>query len=930
MAAPVHGRWKRLSPYLDEALTLSEPERAAWLVALRERDSALAEELHKLLQEQREVIESEFLEEQAISSSNQGGRAGLMVGAYRLISPIGQGGMSTVWLAERNDGRFHRRVAVKFLSIALYGRGEERFRREGSILGRLAHPHIAQLIDAGVSSSGEPYLVLELVDGKQIDQYCDQHKLNVDARVRLLLDVIAAVAHAHAHLIVHRDIKPSNVLVTDDGQVKLLDFGIAKLLEEERGDATLTRDEGSPLTPQYAAPEQLKGGQVTTATDVYTLGVLLYKLLSGRHPAGARTHSHSELVKAIVEEEPTSLSKAVVLAPADDNDPVAANRSTTPDKLRRALQGDLETIVAKALKKDPLERYTSVSALGNDLSHYLEHERVLAQPDTISYRATKFVRRNITVVALATSAIVLVIGSLSTGLYFANQERRVAEHRFAQVRQLANKFIALDNEIRGLPGSTNVRMQIVTDSLQYLTSLGSDVHGDKDLALEVAYAYVRVAHAQGDPTSPNLGQFAEAALSLNHAESFVDPILSKDPENQRALFIATTIAHDRIQLADNRGDQEEELKDAATTASLIERFMRTHPVKPHDLYSMRYFYANVAISYLSARDFDKAMQSCQRALDIPMAGPSTHDVRGAVLGILGTSRWQTGDLDGALTTTEESIKLQRAEAADGQPALLINLANTFDREGGILGRQDAEPSLGRTQQALASFEKAMDIAEDLAKKDPSDYLARHNVAEFGLEIGNVLRHTDPHKAIIVYDHAITRIREAKASNSTRRDEADLLAASAYALRWIGRKKEAKLRIQKAFELLRQASRYPADKVEPMSEIYDALRAEADDYAQTGQTSKAIEAYQSLLSKLLAWKLNQDNDLRDATCISRTWTALAVLFRIVHRTNNAETLEVQRKQLCDRWKNKLPDGEFLIRQSLSQIAPPATFAVATKQ
>lgn len=928
--APVDGRWKRLSPYLDEALTLSEPEQAAWLAAIREQDSALAEELHDLLQKQREVLESEFLEEQAIPIPELRGRAGLMVGAYTLKSPIGQGGMSTVWLAERSDGRFHRRVAVKFLSIALYGRGEERFRREGSILGRLSHPHIAQLIDAGVSASSEPYLVLEHVDGKHIDQYCDGHRLSVAARVRLLLDVIAAVAHAHANLIVHRDIKPSNVLVTDDGRVKLLDFGIAKLLEEERGDVNLTREEGSALTPQYAAPEQLKGGQVTTATDVYALGVLLYKVLSGRHPAGTGTRSHSELVKAIVEEEPRSLSRAVTISPDEDDESIAANRSTTPDKLRRALHGDLEIIVAKALKKDPRERYASVTALGDDLCHYLEHEPVIARPDTISYWAAKFVRRNRMAVALATAAIVLVIGSLSTGLYVANRERHVAERRFAQVRQLANEFIALDNDIRGLPGSTNVRMQMVTDSLQYLTSLGSDVHGDKDLALEIAYAYVRVAHAQGDPTSPNLGQFAEAASSLSNAARFVDPVLAKDPENQRALFIATTIAHDRIQLADNRGDQEEELKDAATTASLIERFMRTHPVKPHDLYSMRYFYANVAISYLTARDFDKAMQSCQRALDIPLTSQNKHDVRGAILEVFGTARWQTGDLEGALKTTDESIRLQRTEAADGQPSLLINLANVFEREGMILGRQDAEPSFGRTRQALSSFQKALDIAEDLAKKDPSDYLSRDSVATFGLEIGNVLRHTDPRKALLVYDHALARIGEAKTSDGTLRDEAELLAASAYALRWTGREQEAKLRIQKALERLRQAGRYPAEKVEPLSDIYDVLRAEADDYAQTGQTTKAIEAYRSLLNKLIAWKLNLGDDLRDATCISRTWTALATLLRSERRTEDAAHLEVERNQLWNHWKDKLPNGEFLIRQSLGQIAPPAAARAATKQ
>jgi len=433
MPPPAPGQWKRISPYLDEALNLSEEERSSWLEALREQDPDLAEELQKLLQKQREVVEIDFLEEPAISIRDEGGRAGLAVGPYTLISPIGRGGMGTVWLAERNDGRFQRRVAVKFLSIALYGLGEERFRREGSILGRLTHPHIAELLDAGVSSSGEPFLVLEYVDGKRIDQYCDEHGLNVDERVDLYLDVIAAVGHAHANLIVHRDIKPSNVLVTGDGQVKLLDFGIAKLLGDQGGDASITREGGSALTPQYAAPEQLKGEQVTTATDVYALGVLLYKLLSGQHPTGASTNSHSDLVKAIVDVEPASLSRVIGTLPRQDLDAAAANRSTTSEKLRRGVRGDLETIVAKTLKKAPSDRYQSVSAFGDDLRRYRRHEPVAARPDSISYRATKFIRRNRMGVALSTFALFGIVFGAAAIIVEGDNARRQRDFAFREL-----------------------------------------------------------------------------------------------------------------------------------------------------------------------------------------------------------------------------------------------------------------------------------------------------------------------------------------------------------------------------------------------------------------------------------------------------------------------------------------------------------------
>jgi serine/threonine-protein kinase len=924
-------RWQIISPYLDQALAMTDDARAVWLSSFRQQNPGLAVELAALLDEHRMLAQEGFLEKGSPLWSSAPGLAGQTIGPYTLISQIGQGGMGSVWLAQRSDGRFERRVAVKFINLALAGKGgEERFKREGSILGRLAHEHIAELVDAGVSPTGQAYLVLEYVQGDPIDQYCDQHELGLDARVRLFLDVLAAVAHAHANLIVHRDIKPSNVLVNTGGEVKLLDFGIAKLLEGEgqMGAATLlTHEGGSALTPQYAAPEQLTGQPVTTATDVYALGVLLYVLLSGQHPTGSGSHSPAELVKAVLELEPPRTSEAIT---SDNSNVIAERRGTTPDKLRRGLRGDLDTIVGKALKKNPQERYVSVGGFANDLQRYLKHEPIGARPDTLTYRTAKFLRRNRTAVAFSAAAIALVIGSLSAGLLVANHARKVAERRFAQVRKLANKFIALDQDIRGVPGSTKVRMEMVTDSLEYLTSLGSDVSGDRDLALEIAYAYVRVAHVQGDPTSPNLGQFAEAEASLNHASRFVDPVLSKDSRNPRALFIATTIAHDRMILAGNRGDQAEELKDAASTASLIERFMATRPVEFRDLYSMRYFYANVAGTYIDGRDFDDAIRYCQRALEIVVPGPRANDLRGSALEVLGIARWQSGDLDGALKTALESIGLKKAEAAGGHASLRINLANSYDLEGMILGRADAEPSLGRSSEALTEFKKALDIAEDLAQKDANDYLGRHNVATASLEIANILRHSNPQDALAVYDHALARIREAKSNVSTQRDEAELLAASSYALRWMARDKEAKQCIGRAFESLTQAGRYPSDKVEPMNDTYDALRAQADDYAETGETAKAIEAYQALLDKLMAWKPDPLNDLRDATCLSRTWTALANLLHRNGRKDEALQLEAQRTDLWNHWNGELPNAQFLLRQSLNQITPRAGFGSLAKR
>jgi serine/threonine protein kinase/tetratricopeptide (TPR) repeat protein len=928
-------QWQALSPYLDQALAMTDDERAAWLSSLGERDPALAAQLGALLDEHRVLAQEGFLEKGRFALPSSAGLAGQTLGPYTLISQIGQGGMGSVWLARRSDGRFERQAAVKFVSIALSGPAtEERFKREGSILGRLTHPHIAELLDAGISSAGQPYLILEYVDGTTIDQYCDQHKLDLEARVRLFLDVLAAVAHAHANLIVHRDIKPSNVLVTTGGEVKLLDFGIAKLLEGEgqTGAATLlTQEGGSALTPHYAAPEQLTGRPVTTATDVYALGVLLYLLLSGRHPVGLGLRSPAELVKAVLDLEPPRASDATTVDTAGDIDKlIADNRGANPDKLRRQLRGDLDTIVGKALKKDPQERYASVTGFADDLQRYLNHEPIGARPDTLAYRTAKFLRRNRTVATLTAAAIVLVIGSLSTGLYVANRQRKIAEQRFTQVRQLANKFIDLDAQIRGLQGSTKVRMQMVSDSLQYLRSLESEGHVDKDLALDIAFAYVRVAHAQGDPTSPNLGQFAEAKQSLSQASKFVDAILADDAKNRRALFIATTIAHDRMVLADIEGRREESLAYAKDAASLIERFLSLGNADPYEAYSMVYFYTNVANTAANCRRFDDATRYCRRALEIAQPVERARIAVGSIYDVLAYTLRQSGDLEGALKTVNQAVELQGRQAANGHAAMLINLADVLTVKGTILGGADAEPSLGRSDEALAAFQKAVNIAEELAKKDSIDYLSRHAEAGYALEEGNVLRHRDSRKALAVYDQAIARIREAKANSSTQHDETELLAASSYPLRWIGNKAEAQQRIDRAFQLLSEAKIYPADRIEPMSDAYHALQAQADHDSETGQTQKAINMYQQLLENFRAWGAKPDEDLRDATCISRTWTALAHLLRRAGRTDEAGRLEAQRTELWNHWQSKLPNAQSLLRQSLHQVASPAAFRSAATQ
>jgi serine/threonine protein kinase/Tfp pilus assembly protein PilF len=512
MSPITSNRWQSLSPYLDKALEMPEQERSVWLSSLRAEDPDLAREINKLLQEYIAASQEQYLEK---SVPHWSGLVGQEVGVYTLISQIGQGGMGSVWLAERNDGRFERRVAVKLLNISLMGAaGETRFRREGTILGKLAHPHIAQLLDAGVSQAGQPFLVLEHVEGEHIDSYCDEHKLNVQARIRLFIDVLSAVAKAHTNLIVHRDLKPSNVLVRYDGKAKLLDFGIAKLLEGDgqMGEATLlTVEGGRAMTPEFAAPEQLTGDPITTATDVYSLGVLLFILLTGQHPAGVTPRTAADLVKAVVDTESSRPSDAVdsFRAGVEATSALATKRGTTPDKLRRMLRGDLDTVLAKALKKDPTERYPSAAAFADDLGRYLKNLPITARPDKLTYRAAKFIWRHRAAVALATLTIIAVSAGIIGTLIETQRARTQRDFALRQMEQTEaldefHQFLLSDAAPSGKPFTVNtlleqaeriVKRQHATDDpdrVELLISIGrqyveQDRETNANRVLEEAY-----------------------------------------------------------------------------------------------------------------------------------------------------------------------------------------------------------------------------------------------------------------------------------------------------------------------------------------------------------------------------------------------------------------------------------------------------------
>jgi serine/threonine protein kinase len=495
-------------------------------------------------------------------------RAGVAIGPYELERTLGAGGMGEVWRAHRADRLFEVPVALKLLHAHLLDpAARSRFVREGRILGQLTHPNVAHLIDAGLAPSGQLYLALEFVEGQRIDTWCDERRLGIGERVRLFLQVCDAVAHAHAQLVVHRDLKPSNILVTPEGNVKLLDFGIAKLVEGDGAQGVqteLTRLGGRPLTPEYAAPEQVTGGTITVATDVYALGVLLYRLLSGRRPYGKTGQSASQLEREAIETEPVDPSRASADDDTVDNAVLAAQRGLTAPRLRKALSGDLDTIILKALKKAPGERFASVPALADDLRRFLDNQPVLARPDAFTYRARKYLRRHRVGVAAALAIVLALLAGLGGTLWQAraaraeairaDREAAMARDQTQRVKRTKDFFVsvfqaadplkrtdagpitlvqALDDALKRvdteLAGDPGLQGDLLDDFGEIRAGLG-DLAGGKTLFQRALPLHEKVL-------SPDDPAIANTLVNLGAIENYMGHTLDGRPFLERAIAI---------------------------------------------------------------------------------------------------------------------------------------------------------------------------------------------------------------------------------------------------------------------------------------------------------------------------------------------------------------------------------------------------------
>jgi serine/threonine-protein kinase len=449
--------WRSLSQLLDEALALPEVERRAWAMKLGEVHAPIKPLLEEIFARPASVATADLIESLpafVLAAEEAETSAGAIVGPYRLISEVGRGGMGTVWLAERADGLLRRKVALK-LPILAASRSvlAERFAREREILSTLTHPHIARLYDAGFADDGQPYLALEYVAGEPITTYCDRGRLTTPKRVELFQQVLSAVQYAHVNLVLHRDLKPSNILVTPQGEMKLLDFGIAKLMTAGTTHETaLTQFAGHALTPDYAAPEQVAGAPLTTASDVYALGVVLYELLSGVRPYQLKRGTKAEIEEAILTQDVARPSTAIT---AD----AAANRATTPTKLKRQLAGDLDTIVQKALAKAPGERYATTEAFAADIARYMRGDPILARRANAWYRLSKFVTRNKLALAGGGAVALALVAGASVAIWEAHVARQETSRANASKAFLDGLFqsVARSNPGGAAAGDTPAR-----------------------------------------------------------------------------------------------------------------------------------------------------------------------------------------------------------------------------------------------------------------------------------------------------------------------------------------------------------------------------------------------------------------------------------------------------------------------------------------
>ena len=740
--------WAQVKSALAEGIESSGPSRSEFLRRLSASDPLLAEEVRELLvvSDQGGPLLDDSpndLVEEMVRARFELRFEGNILGAYRVVRRIGRGGMGDVYLGERADGAYQKQVAIKLLRDALPADADvSRFERERQILAGLEHVNLAKIIDGGVTDEGMPYFVMELVDGVPLDEYCERVKASVSERVSLLRTVCQVVHYVNQRGVVHRDLKSRNILVTAAGVVKLLDFGIATRLDDARGAVDRTRTTLRSMTLLYASPEQVRGEPVGPGSDVYALGVVTFKLLTGELPYAhdPATASSFDLARAIAEIEPLRMSDAVGDGPSSR-------------ALRNELRGDLDAIVAKALRKDPATRYLSAEDLGNDLFRQQCLLPVQARRGAMSYRLGRWLLKHRAFAGAAIVANVALLAGLTVSLQQAHEakmQRERAERNFSSVRNLANVFLFdFHDAVASLPGSMAARRLVIDKAQVYLKALAADAASDPSLILELAMSYRKIADIQGRPNTPNLGdftgalanydrsiallrplvspgstasasqmerarlqlartygykgsmlsfrgEFASAEAALDNVELTLADVLRLDPDNVEALSLQASGYGTLSWVRHERGDIAGFETTALKCEGILQRILAAHPDQVEAGRSLQSAYARRGVSYL---DRDKSPESARMALDV-------------------LQKWST--LAVALLAREPNKPIYQASAAE-----------SFDFLGQALQR------VGERRKAIAAVDKAIALLQQEIQLDPEDDNALYLMMNAHIALANI-------------------------------------------------------------------------------------------------------------------------------------------------------------------------------------------------
>jgi tetratricopeptide (TPR) repeat protein len=715
-------RFLRIEAIFHEALAAPDEAREDLIETQCDGDCALAAEVRSLLdacKAEEQLTASRRLGPDA-GRDNQPGRK--RVGPYELDRLLGRGGMGAVYLAHRADGQFEQKVAIKLIDLPLAtDLFRERFRQERQILAELQHPYIARLLDGGVTHDGDLYLVMEYVDGVPIHRFCEKQRLSVPQRLALFMRVCEAVQFAHQNLVVHRDLKPDNILVTEDGTPRLLDFGTAKLLSPSlAGPASkLTREGYLSFTPQYASPEQVLGNPITTASDTYSLGVLLYLLLTGTLPYELKELTTAEMLRVICEEPPRKPAQAA--------------------GSHRRLDADLEAILLKALRKEPQERYLTTEQLASDVRAYLDGLPVAARRGTLRYRASKFIRRHrwgLTAAALLAATLVAGVAGVLWQARVANEERRQAEARSADLRQLSNSLLSeLDEAIKQLPGSTGVQKLLVTRVLEHLDRMAKDAQGDRQTQLDLVDAYTRLGNIQGNAYDQNLGDPSGAFVSLGKALAIAGPLAASDSKDREAIRALALVEQSRSEILWQTGKTPEAVPAMREALKSFDALAADPHASATLIYEVSSAYGTLGDELgqsgtASLADSTGAVAAYRQslALDDRAVRVDPNFLR-AKRG-LSINQMKIGSVEMTTDPAEALKEFQAAlQSADALPRseqdslpivrlramLLRKLANALER-------------LGAYAQAVPLFEQALEIHQRIAAQDPKDFRALFDVA----------------------------------------------------------------------------------------------------------------------------------------------------------------------------------------------------------